>query len=369
MHDVIVIGAGPAGAAAAAALAGDGARVLLLEKQTLPRVKPCGGGLPFGAADLLGDLPVEATTRHVRTLFDSEHERVTATERPIHMVRRSAFDLYLVNRALQARPGSVELRDGRAVADVAESETSVTVTMAGGERISAPWAVAADGVLGVSRRSLGMPAAARPAGAIDADVEVEPDVFEQERDRATFNFGCVPNGYGWIFPKDGYLTCGVGSWRGRARLNVAMKQLLDDLLPAGSVRSVRQVGYSIPIYAGRIPVATKRVCFAGDAASMVDPIMGEGIRYAMRSGETAAAVISALLGATSWQHDVPQSAGCLAYQAAIDSGTGAEFERLLRVIVPIFTKSPRFFYDQFFMRGTSYSDLARRVVAAMSAPR
>ena len=130
---------------------------------------------------------------------------------------------------------------------------------------------------------------------IDAKVEVVPEILEAEKEQATFNFFCLPQGYGWIFPKTGYLSCGVGSWSRNHSLPKAMDDFLAKSFPAGSIRSVKRSGHPIPIYAGHREIATQRVCLVGDAANLVDPIMGEGIRFALESGSLAAEIIKILL--------------------------------------------------------------------------
>jgi len=207
--------------------------------------------------------------------------------------------------------------------------------------------------------------------AIDVEVEVAPDVYEAEAPYATFNFNCVPGGYGWIFPKDGYLACGVGSWRRKARLQQGMRDFLDRSFPPGSIRSVQRAGHPIPLFTGHQPIATRRVCLVGDAAGLVDPVMGEGIRMALKSGALAADVIAALLGADTG-HDADISAhaveepDCRAYQALIRQGIGRDLDMLYRLILPIFVKAPEFFFRTFYGEGRSYYLLSQQLAARLN---
>lgn len=358
---------------AACRLAASGLNVVVLEKETLPRLKPCGGGIPAPAASLFDwDITpyVDAQIHTVRTLYQHGWPVERTRELPLFMVDRSRFDLHLIEQALARGGGQVALHEGFQVAGVEEDADGVTITSKGGAQVRASFLIAADGAFSRTAACLGLQPTKPPAVAIDAEVEVEPDVFEAEASRATFDFFCVPNGYGWIFPKKGKLSCGVGSWGGKPQLQVSLNAFLEASFPPNSVRSVARYGFPIPIYAERRQIATRRVCLVGDAAGLVDPILGEGIRFALTSGALAANVVAGLLQAPLARVDVSDlprwgEADCRHYQRLVDSRIGSEFSALALFITPLYLQKPERFYRSFFVEGRSYHALAKTLLRQM----
>jgi geranylgeranyl reductase family protein len=371
--DVAIIGTGPGGGMAACRLAGSGLSVVVIEKETLPRRKPCGGGIPSQAAKMFDwDITpyVEAQIHTIKTLFKHELPVDRTRERPLLMVDRSRFDQHLIDRAVAMGHGQVTLRERFEVRDVAEDATGVTITDKHGERIHASYLIAADGAFSRTAACLGLRPTKAPAVAIDAEIEVESDVFEAEAGRATINFFCLPNGYGWIFPKNGLLSCGVGSWGGKPQLQVSLNEFLAASFPPGSIRSVERYGFPIPIYSEHRKVATPRVCLVGDAAGLVDPIMGEGIRFALQSGALAANVVANQLQATLDRVDIddlpsPGESDARVYQQLVDERIGRDFAALSLFITPLYLQRPQYFYDRFFIKGESYYSFARAMMSAM----
>ena len=212
------------------------------------------------------------------------------------MVSRDRFDAHFIEDALETGHGNVQLFEGVDVRHVEETETGVIVhTGNKQEPFYGKYLIAADGVLSPTARSLGLNHPHSIGFAVDAEIHVTADVYEAEKNRATFNLFCVPSGYGWIFPKNGYLSCGVGSWRGKTNLMQHMQSFLAESFPDGSILSIKQYGHGVPVFPGYRQIATRRVCLVGDAAHLVDPIVGEGIQYAIKSGAIAAQVIQNLL--------------------------------------------------------------------------
>jgi len=184
----------------------------------------------------------------------------------------------------------------------------------------------------------------------------------------------LSQGYGWIFPKKDYLSCGVGAWQGQR--SPGLPKIMDDFLnnsfPPGSISTVKRLVHPIPAYAGHREIATQRVCLVGDAANLVDPIMGEGIRYALQSGMLAAdGIISLVTGepASDIQpEDVTwENGACRVYQALIHRGFGQDLDILYRFALPIFLDAPEFFFRKFIIQGYSYSEYFRNIAGQLGA--
>lgn len=367
--DVAILGAGPGGGMAACRLARTGLNVTILEKEKLPRHKACGGALPGNVGKAFGiDLsPIkENKVSQSRYLFNYENA-ILRRHVPIFLVDRSRLDAFLVKKATTSSEGNVELMEGFDLFAVREQSDGVTVQGKAGEIVQSKFLIAADGALSKTARCLGLKSDF-PAGiAIDAEVEATDEAYESQKDTATFNYFCLPGGYAWIFPKgQGRLSCGVGSWHKRKGLLGEVNDFVVNSLPAESIRSLRLSAKPIPFYSGHKEIATRRVCLVGDAASLVDPITGEGIRYAMQSGCLAADVVATLLGCQSMKFSdygiLPyDQKGCLVYQHIIHHGIGRHLDNLRCYILPIFLDNPQFFYRKFIESGQSYADLAGRL--------
>lgn len=284
--DVIVVGAGPGGASAARVLARGGARVLLLERERLPRDKVCGGGL-VGRARAELDLPlgdaVERECRRARLVLPSAGVEI-AVERAepiVTMTMRRALDGRLVSAALEA---GAALRDGCALTGLAPDGRGWRVTTSGGEAL-ADTLIGADGVLSTVGRLAGLDPPPERVPAIEAEVEVDAATLARHGDEARFDVGFPAGGYAWVFPKRTHLSIGVlAARRGAKGLPAELARYLCRLGVAGRVTSR---GFPIPRRPRR-RLAAPGLLLVGDAAGLADPLPFEGIAAALRSGRLAA---------------------------------------------------------------------------------
>ena len=288
--DLVVVGAGPAGSTAAiAALRADpGARVLLLDAADFPRDKVCGDGVAPHALDVLADLGVDvaalvAGTEPITSLRMVSPGGVVAARtfaRRAAVVPRVLLDERLVRVAVAS--GAVLRR--RRVRTVVAADDEVLVD---GD-IPARVVVGADGAESVVRRQCG----ARPAPAGTVAVALRgyapADPWPSGEQLLTMTGADWP-AYAWAFPVgDGTANVGYGQLvtgvvPTRARMTERLHRLLPDLAPL----SLR--GHRLPLSTGRPEVGHGRVLLTGDAASLVNPLTGEGIYYAVLSGGLAGA--------------------------------------------------------------------------------
>ncbi|MFQ5802921.1 MAG: NAD(P)/FAD-dependent oxidoreductase [Candidatus Methylomirabilales bacterium] len=288
--DVIVVGGGPGGAMAGRALAQRGVRVLVLEKATFPRHKPCGGSLSPKVLSTGVDFTevVEGVvTEAVFTAPGQTPVQYQAYKPLAYMVQRERFDQLLLN---QAQEIGVRVLHGHRVIHAHEDSRGVEVVT---DRaiFRAPVLVGADGAQGAVARSFGR-SPSRVALAMDARISPPDRVREAWKGKVLIDFGAIPFGYAWIFPKTHELSTGVLGVKNKVRRLPG--HLTQFLKQQGRLNGPRKVtGWPIPLPAWSLnPVVNDRVLLVGDAAGLVDPFTGEGIYFAMRSGLIAATAIA-----------------------------------------------------------------------------
>ena len=290
MHDVIVVGTGPAGAVLAYLLAKRGLDVLILERAKLPRYKTCGGGVTWKA---LQNLPFDVSAVFenkavggVVTFAGQQLLKVEVGWPVAWLVMRDRFDHYLVQQAIQA---GAHLLEGISVVSVEEKHDRVVVITTQGE-LQAQLLAGADGVNSIVARSTGLVADREVGVAVEAELAVSPASLEAQGSFATFDFGAVPGGYGWIFPKRDHLSVGV--FRAVPGKATGLKKALEKFIASEAVlldpRILHLQGHQIPLGGQTRTLHKGRVLLVGDAANLADPWMGEGISYALVSARLAA---------------------------------------------------------------------------------
>ncbi|MBI5517123.1 MAG: geranylgeranyl reductase family protein [Deltaproteobacteria bacterium] len=305
--DVVIVGAGPAGCAAGITLARQGLRVAVLDRARFPRDKTCGDALSnravalleaLGAGEHLASAPHAVVKGAVAILPDGARIPRDYGALPGRIVPRLALDDAL-RRTLE-----------RAGARVFEGE-NVRGLLREGDRVrgvrgaSGPWeapvVLAADGHGSVAwthesrprGRALAVSATSYLQGAEPlGDPSVSEHYFEAD----------LPFGYGWIFPAVGGV-CNVGVYLrndGYARAGTALKTLLERFLERRLGRPPEAVRvWSLPLASEPRPRDPDGLFSCGDAGRFIDPLTGEGIFQALRSGELAAEAAGAVLSGRS----------------------------------------------------------------------
>jgi geranylgeranyl reductase family protein len=308
--DVIVVGAGPAGSLAAYILASNGVNVTLLEKNLFPRYKVCGGGLTHKILDEIPyDLtPVIETTIH-SFRFSHKYGNVFtrhSADPLIYCTMRDRLDGFMLQKATVA--GAI-VRMGEQVVSFVQDSTGVTVTTKEGTFCSR-LLIGAEGASGIVARTAGLRDSVEMGMAWEAEVEAEAEDLNRFSETVFLDWGTLPGGYAWVFPKKDHFSIGVG---GPASLSKTMlpyyekfmtsigksssppsllhppSSLSDPPFPGicfGETRSMQS--WPIPVRTRRSEFHKGMVMVTGDAAGLGDPLTGEGIYYAVRSGKLAA---------------------------------------------------------------------------------
>jgi geranylgeranyl reductase family protein len=288
--EVLVVGAGAAGAATAAQLARRGRSVLLCDAASPGQVKSCGGGM---AASVQRWFPfdlspcVEQVIQRVRFSWCLEDPVIAELPGTANfwIVRRAQFDAFL---AQQAEAAGARLLQPCAIASIEPSGQGWEVRDREGRLHLARAVVIADGSGSRFAAPLGL-GPPRPRFASTLSVECETAVAEP--DQARFDFGLVHHGFCWGFPRRDGWSIGVGTFIGQeeADTDAVLAALLPSLAidPAATQRRQGR----LRLWSGHFPLHGEGLVAVGDAASLCDPFLAEGLRPALLSATRAAAAL------------------------------------------------------------------------------
>ncbi len=306
-YDVIIIGAGPAGAACALGLRNAGLRVAIIDKHTFPRDKVCGDAIPGRAiktlqamdpafGDAVRSFPEKLITRSTRCYYKGKQldfswslDAYTAT--------RMDFDHFLFS--LVRSHTNTAIMEGLEVKQISQTENGYTLTTKNEQSFDCSLLVGADGVNGLSAKRLGAYQMDRHhhVAAVRAYYTGVADM-EDTCTEIYFDKKYLP-GYLWVFPiKGGLVNVGLGILSAelvRHHIDVkkafydfiersrSLKQRFREAKPAGPLQ-----GCGLPLGSRWVQMSGDRFLLAGDAASLIDPVSGDGIGNAVLSGKLVA---------------------------------------------------------------------------------
>jgi geranylgeranyl diphosphate/geranylgeranyl-bacteriochlorophyllide a reductase len=352
MPRVLVVGSSVGGSIAADTLRDLGIDVTLLERD-LNYIKPCGGAVP-PMAFTEWNLPHDLIDRKVTIAVVASPKRLTEfpvlSSHPtpdtdfIAMVRREKFDRYIRDRAVSK---GAELIEGK-LEDIGFAPGGITATYTDKQQrsqvIKADAVIGADGAYSSVAKSLGLERLPM-AVAYQERIRLPDHAMKYWETRAALYLGddVSPDLYAWVFPKYDHVAAGTGAGAGKTKevrqLLINLKNKLKDQLGEGL--SIKFEAHHLPMYPRKL-LSFDRAALIGDAAGLVQQTSGEGIYWAMKSGDMAARAMA--------KHIANPSAARLR----------ADYDKP-------YWRSYRITYSflQFLQRISYNSDLQREIFAAM----
>jgi len=295
MYDLIIIGGGPCGSAAGRIAGKKGLKTLLIEKEIFSRYKPCGGCLSEHAMSYLDfEIPRSMIERDIfgaRVHFKGQVVEQHKDDRIAVLITRSILDNYLLEKAGET---GIEIKTGEKVLEYQEKNDYVEV-FTDKDTYKSKFIIIAEGSQGKLKYQIRRKDR-KDEYAISVVAEIESDdesIDKYIHNAIDLHFGRFKHGYGWIFPHENYFSVGIG---GLAKhLPHPKKAMLDFLNENNFNNKYKLHGHLIPAGGMKRRITSSRVVLSGDSAGFVDSFLGEGIAYAIRSGQIAAEVISKMI--------------------------------------------------------------------------
>ncbi|MBD3408383.1 MAG: geranylgeranyl reductase family protein [Candidatus Lokiarchaeota archaeon] len=303
LKDLVIVGAGPAGSICAMHAAKIGLDVLLVDKAKFPRFKSCGGALSERTKINLGPKGIKSINCQSEglTVFSPSYQEADYEgEECLNLVVRTEWDHALL---VDAKDAGAETLEETMVKDIDPKKTFIRVFFKDQDPVKAKYVVIADGTgLRSYKKKLGF---TQPyeymARTVCAENPIDDSILDHHFDgkrKIQLYFGVVPRGYGWVFPKRGYLNIGIG-FSNQETPPINQFEIFDIFLASlkkrgvvpenfdGSTRKTHPVPFQKPFD----PTGIGNILLIGDAGGFVSPVTGEGLYYGTTTGRIAAETI------------------------------------------------------------------------------
>jgi geranylgeranyl reductase family protein len=291
-YTLIIVGAGPAGSAAAFTAASLGIHTCVIDKRAFPRDKLCGGLVTGRSKKIFEivfrrpwDQSLFLASDTIRFFSNNRFLADNVGYSTLYFTMRQDFDAYLLSLVngdtvtvmLETEINQLDIRNGRLV-------------LGNGNTLLFKYLIGADGVNSQVAKTLFGTSFNPSTIGFGLEVEVPRSDMNDPSDRVEIDFGTAKWGYGWTFPKKTSFTIGVG---GIHRLNTDLRARLATFLSQRQldIANYEVKGQYIPFGEFRSIPGVDNILLCGDAAGVVDPISGEGIAYAMQTGSAAARAV------------------------------------------------------------------------------
>lgn len=295
MYDLIIVGGGPSGASAGRTAGKQGLSTLLLEKEHFPRYKSCGGALSsYGLSCLDFSLPEYVVERYISKVKIHFMDGFVEVEKEGNLalsISRTVFDYFLLEKAKET---GIEVHTGEKVLDCIGRKDFVEVRTTDNTYLG-KFVLIAEGSGGSLKYKVrSKDKRTEYCLGLVSEIPDEDEVIQSQcPGTLDIHFGIAQGGYGWIFPHAGYYSVGV---MGIAQYFKNPKRVMMDFLQENGFDGTFPIrSHIIPVGGITRKTINSRILLSGDAAGFVEAFSGEGMAYAIRSGQLAAETIAGIM--------------------------------------------------------------------------
>ncbi len=286
-YDVIVIGGGPAGAGASIELSSD-AKVLILEKAKYPRQKLCAGCISKRSVDSFPAFNIKNSISGGILGYKGQKFVEKTSDECAVIVDREEFDYELIKKAQEHGANLLEETKVKHI----EKTPTIYKVFTDKDMFEADYVIGADGYHSVARESL----CKKPSRKffISMEVKIPKDHLKDfPEDKVLIDIGVVKRGYGWYFPQGEFVNIGIATAEREDLLEIFKNYTKSHKRFNIDITKYKIRSWFIPFTKSRdeLTLGKERLLLCGDASDLVDPLLGEGIRYAYLSGSLAGRAI------------------------------------------------------------------------------